>query len=141
MMERNTQLTNKHFIDWESDVFGFGYGSGERHVMTVLKRFFYSLIDGRGYYYKDMYDVLGAQQFWLLINALGHADIIEYGTSPRAGWLTEKGEYLRDFIEEKSVEQLCDIICSRPDFLGYTLCFRDLCQCEVPCNNPLFASR
>ncbi|GAG02270.1 unnamed protein product, partial [marine sediment metagenome] len=30
----------EQFIDWESEVFGFGYGSGEEHILKALKEFF-----------------------------------------------------------------------------------------------------
>jgi len=32
-------MKDKHFIDWESDIFGFGYGSGEQFTLAALKEF------------------------------------------------------------------------------------------------------
>jgi len=81
----------EYFRDWESHVFGYGYGTGEAYVIPVLKTFLEHCNEG---YYKHsyQYDVLEkavtAPVAWLLINTLCHADIIEYGTSPRYAWLT-----------------------------------------------------
>jgi hypothetical protein len=130
-------LTDKHFVDWEGDVFGYGYGSGEPHTLGALMKFFASLDKGRSYDSDTMEAKLGPEVFWLLINALLHADMIDYGTSPRCGWLTVKGEILRDYLAQHTVDGLCDLLCDHRG-MDYVECFRDLCQCEVPCENPLF---
>lgn len=130
-------ITDKHFIDWESDVFGFGYGTGEEPVLQTLIRFF-SLLNERGSYeYHVLESELGQPTTWLLINTLCHADIIEYGSSPRYGWLTEKGKLLRDFMKDKSLAVLCDLTSVDE---GYAHCMPDICNCapDPPCNNPLF---
>jgi hypothetical protein len=36
-------VTDKHFIDWETDVFGFGYGTGEPHTLPALRLFLLDL--------------------------------------------------------------------------------------------------
>lgn len=130
------RLTDKHFIDWEGDVFGYGYGSGEEHILRVLAKFFANLDDDRSYDYRVMESKIGTEQFWLLINVLCHSDIIDYGTSARYGWITVKGEILRDYLATKTLDELCEILYWRP--IDYVECFRDICQCEIPCNNPLF---
>jgi hypothetical protein len=105
-------MTEKEFKEWESEAFGYGYGTGETPILIILKTFLDSLKDKRLYDHQDLEKIFGAGITWLLINALVKSDIIEYGTSPRFGWLTEKGEGLRDFMEGKSIEQLYEIIMS-----------------------------
>lgn len=131
------KLTDKHFVDWEGDVFGYGYGSGERPILGIMVKFFYALENGRSYDYRTMYSILGIEQFWFLINALCNAGIIDYGTSPRWGWLTEKGEMLRDYIMTKTLDELCMLVCADINW-QFPPCYRDHCNCETPCNNPLF---
>ncbi len=132
-----TTLTDKHFVDWEGEVFGYGYGSGEPHTLSALMKFFAYLDKQRSYDSDTMETWLGPEVFWLLINALIHADIIDYGTSPRGGWLTVKGEVLRDYLGQNTVDGLCDLLHDHKRW-DYIPCYRDLCQCEVPCKNPLF---
>lgn len=118
------------FRDWESDVFGFGYGSGEEPVLTALKGFIaclYDSKDARSYDYAKLETVLTPAVTWLLINALCHADIIEYGTSPRFGWLTRKGERLRDFIGSHTIDELVEICCNHDE--NYSSCSPDSCNC------------
>ena len=96
------------FCDWEGSVFGYGYGTGEQYILGDLKRFI-SSIPGRGegtYDFQVLEEELTPSVCWFLINALCAADIIEYGTSPRFGWLTNKGERLRDFVNSKILEEL-----------------------------------
>jgi hypothetical protein len=130
-------VTDKHFADWESDVFGYGYGTGEPHTLLALKNFF-NACEGNSshrYDHRVVEAMIGPVPAWLLINALCHADIIEYGTSPRFGWLTPKGRLLYTYIEPKTIEELCTI-CGAADPMGH--CSPDNCNCETPCNNPLF---
>lgn len=98
------------FRDWESYVFGFGYGSGEPVVLGLLKHFFHIMAhdDPRhpSYDYQVLESALGAGQTWLMINALCHACIIDYGTSPRHGWFTFEGQRLCDFVRGHSADSL-----------------------------------
>jgi hypothetical protein len=32
-------MTDKNFIDWESQVFGYGYGTGEEYTLKALQVF------------------------------------------------------------------------------------------------------
>lgn len=128
-------IRDKHFIDWESEVFGYGYGSGEEPILTCLK-FFLDTLEGRGYDFRKLEAELGKATTWFMINTLAHADIIEYGTSPRFGWLTEKGELLRDYFRGKTVDELCNIL--EVEEGDYIHCLNDYCNCDKPCKNPLF---
>ena len=122
----------QNFIDWESSAFGFGYGTGEEHTLAALKGFMAAV--GRddaahGYDYKKLEAALGPAVAWLLINRLCHYDInvIEYGTSPRFGWLTKEGEALKAFVDSKSVDELVKLCCDHDE--DYIVCYPDACNC------------
>jgi hypothetical protein len=138
----------KNFRDWENSAFGFGYGSGEEHVMAALKTFFGAV--GRddhphAYDYKRLENACGATVAWLLINALcrHQSRVIEYGTSPRYGWLTPEGERLKAFVDARSAEDLARICCEGGD----DTCYPDACNCGPNgyeegrrCDNPFWPS-
>lgn len=122
-----------YFCDWEGHNFGFGYGSGEPHVIPALKGFFDSLEEKRSYDYQKLEHLFTPLSAWLLINALCNADILEYGTSPRFGWLTSKGKKLRDYVETKTSDELVDLVCSKTE--DYDPCYPDYCNCDGGENN------
>lgn len=115
-----------YFSDWEGHVFGFGYGTGEEHIIPALFQLFHNLKDDRTYDYQELEQMFKPLSAWLLINVLCRADIFEYGTSPRFGWLTSKGERLRDFVKSKNIEQLYELANRDSD---YTPCYPDACNC------------
>ena len=117
MNDREKEL---QFTDWENMVFGAGYGSGELPILKSVKVFFDLLEDGRSYSYKALEDKLEATVTWLLINAFDKGDVIEWGTSARFGWLTSSGEYVRDFIKDKTAEELYEIVMTDND--GICMC-------------------
>ena len=124
------------FIDWEGYVFGFGYGTGEGHIIPALITFLTSFEER--YDHKELKEKLGASTAWLLINTLCHADIIEYGTSPRFGWLTPQGILLREFVLKHDADYLIGLVCE-----GDAECSKDYCNCgddiTSGCkNNPFF---
>ena len=126
------KTVEQHFTDWESEAFGYGYGTGEEHVLAALKAFFAAVPVGApagesNYNYNALEKALTPQVAWLLINALCHQDAIEYGTSPRYGWLTDSGEALGKFFNEHSVEQLEEL--TSPD-QEYVHCFPSYCNCR-----------
>lgn len=130
-----------YFSDWENSVFGFGYGSGEPHTIPALKRFLSTFSAGEGYDYRVIEKELGETVAWLLINTLCHWDILEYGSSPRFGWLTEKGKALKEFIDSKTAEQLIELTCREND---YTQCYPNACNCDQDgheeCSNPFWVT-
>ncbi len=143
----NKKSIDHCFVDWESDIFGYGYGTGEEHTLRALKRFFDTLGKGKecphlhSYDYEVMEIAMGHTSFWLMLNTLCHADIIEYGTSPRYGWLTEKGERLAGYLRDKTVDQLYSIVTEKPD--DYISCTRRYCNCgpmskDGPCEYNFF---
>ena len=123
-----TKTIEAHFADWESEVFGIGYGTGEEHTLGALKSFLAAI--GRddaphAYDYQKLEQAVTAPVAWLLINTLVHADIIEYGTSPRYGWLTKEGEALKAFVDSKTVQEM-ELIVSADD---HDRCTATFCNC------------
>lgn len=137
-------LTPKHFIDWESETFGYGYGSGEEHTLGALKTFFGSLDATNGanlmYDYTVLEKLLTPATAWLLINVLCHADIIDYGTSPRYAWINEKGKLVKEFMDGKTVDELYELTAGALS-RDHEHCYRDSCNCDTPCNNPMWAKK
>jgi hypothetical protein len=135
----------QHFIDWESDTFGFGYGTGEKPVLQALKQFLALCCKGQyahAYDHEELEKALTPPVAWLLINVLAHDDKIEYGTSPRYGWLTKTGEALAKFVAERTVEQLYDLT-MQDEY--YTHCYPQHCNCDdgQDCrpHNPFWAAK
>lgn len=119
-----------NFTDWESATFGLGYGTGDPHVIGALKDFLALCRQGKhvhAYNYEELEKALTPATAWLLITALVKDDKIEYGTSPRFGWLTPHGERLAKFVGERTVEQLCDLTSTDSDYIH---CFADHCNCD-----------
>lgn len=139
-----------YFADWEGHVFGFGYGTGEDFVIPKLRRFFELTQGGTygtSYDYVDLERELEPATAWLLINRFCHhgVGVIEYGSSPRFGWLTKEGKHLRDFVLSHTADEL--IALTRRDE-NYIRCYPDACNCGPEgyeqgrvCNNPFWPRR
>jgi len=99
------------FRQWECEAFGYGYGVGENHIIPALRQFLSVIPSKREgpYVYTELEEACGGTVAWLLINALCAVDAIEYGTSPRTGWLTVEGHALRDYVLGKTAEELLEI--------------------------------
>lgn len=115
------------FRDWESHVFGFGYGSGEPHTVHALKDFLESIPANAAYDYEALEHRHGELVTWLFINILAHAGLLEYGTSPRYAWLSENGRALQTFVAARSSEQLIELTATPED---YVHCYPDHCNCD-----------
>lgn len=102
-------MSDKEFHDWHDEMFGFGYGTGENYTISALKEFSALLRDG-SYDHERIEAAMGGTVAWLLINALCHADAIEYGTSPRYGWLTESGKAAFAYIDGKTNEEIYQVL-------------------------------
>lgn len=143
-----TKTIEENFLDWESHVFGFGYGTGEEHTITALKTFFEAFDVGErpnSYSYEKLEAACGPTVAWLLINTLCHDGIIEYGTSTRYAWLTKEGEAIKNFITLTSLDKLISICTDYPD--DYVRCMPDVCNCGPGgyekgkiCVNPFWVS-
>lgn len=120
----------EQFIDWENAIFGFGYGTGEQYTIQGLKDFFDQLENDRNYDYEKVEKKFGQLAGWLLINILCRADILEYGTSARFGWVTEKGAKLRDFLKTRKTGELYELVMNVAD--GYPMCGKNYCNCNPP---------
>lgn len=85
-------ITQKDFIDWFSDNFGYGYGDGETYIIPALKGFLDTCKIEGNYDYRDIENAIGAPQTWFLMNTLCSKRCIGYGTSPRLGLSLDFGE-------------------------------------------------
>jgi len=136
-MERNCVITDKNFADWHAAYFGYGYGSGEEFWIPALHDLFGKVMAERtSYAYDQLERMFGGLAAWLLINTLCEARVLEYGTSPRFGWLAQEGELLRDYFVSRTPEQVSEVACSSRD----DRCLVNWCNCTMtakPCN-PLF---
>lgn len=129
----------EYWRDWEVHVFGYGYGSGEEHIIPLLQKFLAAVPEDGTYDYKDLEVAVGSEQAWLLINILCQFDIIEYGTSPRFGWLTPNGKKLQEFMRAHTVDELVEMTNCTED---YAPCYPDYCNCgDGSCNNPFWFKR
>lgn len=142
-LSKQEKTVEQFFADWESHVFGYGYGTGEEHVLKALKEFLTICVRGefkRAYNHEELAETVTPTVAWLLINALCHADIIEYGTSPRYGWLTDQGIALRDFMVSRSVS---DLEAATGSYYDDAPCFPDHCNCGSNCHfrNPFWKPR
>lgn len=102
----------QQFIEWERRAFGAGYGSGELPILKAVKAFFDNLQEAGSYDHKLLEEKLGDTVTWLLINAFDKADMIEWGTSARYGWVTSCGHFVGKFIKGKTAEELYEIVMS-----------------------------
>lgn len=145
-----TKTLEESFVDWEAETFGFGYGTGEPHVLASLKGFFDALGTDHSptaYDYEKLETAIGAPVAWLLINILCRHEthIIEYGSSPRFGWLTGEGEALKAFVDSRTVGELVDICCGSGE---HDYCAPNTCNCGPDgyekgknCPNPFWRCR
>lgn len=130
-----------YFADWENAAIGFGYGSGEEHVIPALQAFVRA-IPGRGpkgeyqsYDYRDLEAAVGPVAAWLFISIFGHSDLIEYGGSSRFAWLTDRGIALKSYLDSTHTEH----ILGRLADCDYVYCYPDHCNCDgEPCRNPFW---
>lgn len=116
------------FKDWNQYYIGYGYGTGEEHTLRALKTFLEATDKGNMYDFRNLEIAVTPTVAWLLINILCDADIIEYGTSPRTGWLSVAGRELKTFVSKYSAAQLYTICCAGFGEL-YIYCCPEFCNC------------
>lgn len=138
-----------HFADWFGHVFGYGYGTGDEYFIASLQTFMDTLGKNcrmaTAYDFKELEDAMTAPTAWLLINTLCGADIIEYGTSPRYGWLTKQGEALQTFMDGKTADEL---LAATEQEDNPSSCYPDICNCgpdgyseKKICHSPFWIER
>lgn len=133
-----------YFRDWEAECFGYGYGTGESHIMGALCAFLRKVPANGPYDYEVLEREVGSVVAWLLINALCRINAIEYGTSPRYGWLTRGGNRLRDYVLSMSFDDLMGVLESREE--DQPGCGLQFCNCgpqgydaKRVCPNPFWS--
>lgn len=140
-----TKTVDDYFADWENHVFGYGYGTGNFHILKVLRTFLMTCPAHGNYDYEALENACGEAVAWLLLNTLCHARCIEYGTSARYGWLTPVGQRLRVYVVAHTVDQMCEN--SMRDE-NYTRCYPNACNCGpngyqkgLVCQNPFWLEK
>ena len=135
-------VSDKNFADWEGSAFGFGYGSGEPHILPAIKRMMDLTPADKSYDYAVYEAELGPLATWFLINALCRAGFFEYGSSPRFAWLTAKGKAFKQYVDGKTADELIEV-CERSE--DDVVCYPDACNCGPEgyeagrkCDNPLW---
>jgi len=127
---------DEYFYDWETHVFGYGYGSGECHIIPALQKIMELVPESGCYNYEEFEKSLSPVVAWLFINILCKNNIFEYGTSPRYGWLTESGKELKIYLKGMSEFNSPDV--------DYNYCYPDHCNCDLEegmkCDNPFWRS-
>lgn len=133
----------KYFADWEGEAFGYGYGSGEEHIIPALMLFLSHTPAEGCYNYSRLESALTPIVAWLLINVLCKMGALEYGTSTRVAWLTIEGKRLKEFLAAHSINEIYDMT-SRDD--SADICYLNACNCGptgyqegVKCPNPFFS--
>jgi hypothetical protein len=137
-----TKNLDENFTDWHGEAFGYGYGTGEVHTIKAVMSFLACIPSEGAYNYKNLEKELHPAAAWLLIGIFCECDMIEYGSSPRFGWLTKSGVALKDYIagsDFDSLYRLSNISIGK----GYYPCGPDHCSCvggDV-CENPFWSER
>lgn len=127
-LERPPEKTlDQHFQSWEGHAFGFGYGSGEPHIIPALKHLLALCPETGAYDYQVLESALGGPVAWLLLNRLHQLDVFEYGTSPRYAWLTQRGLYLKRFMDTKTADDLVELVACRSE--NDVICYPNACNC------------
>ena len=136
------KITDKNFIDWFAENFSYGYGDGEQYIIPALKGFLEVCPESGNYNYEDIENKIGKAETWFLMNTLCGENFLEYGTSPRFGWLDEKGKLLKKYLAEKTADELYDLVMVDSDYIH---CSSSFCNCGErgyeegrKCDNPLF---
>ena len=164
---RIVKTIDDYLADWEGHAFGYGYGTGEEHIIPALKKFFACAGEkatdlGQRWFPEELgqlyrvplpnsfdFHILGERLTptvaWLLINVLCRCNVLEYGSSPRYSWLTEEGERLKAYVDSKTADELIENITHRDE--NYIACYPDVCNCgpvylKGPfCQNPFWPRR
>ena len=114
---------DQYFYYWESHVFGYSHGTGEKYIIPELQKFMSIIPEVESYDYKEIEKNMSPLITWLFINILCHANIFEYGTSTRYAWLTECGKVLKNYLLNKTYPEDFPIFDE-----DYTFCYPDACR-------------
>jgi hypothetical protein len=107
---KSVAMDEREFCTWYGDTLGYGYGTGDVHFCHALVTFLRHCRETGSYTYTTMQDALGEAAFWFFLNTLCHAGLVDYGTSPRYGWLSEEGKRLADFVKDYDADRLYNLV-------------------------------
>lgn len=87
------------------------YGDLDEYFDGFLKRVFSIELKDWGFSRVEMSPDFSVA-YWLLISELNALDLVEYGTSPRGAWFTERGERFKRIILEndEAIEKAQDFL-------------------------------
>lgn len=86
---------NEEFKEMIENTDALFYGELEFYLEEYLPKFFSVEVKEVGFDEKHPMNNLG---FWFTVSWLVRMDCLEYGTSPRGAWLTEKGEKFKKYV-------------------------------------------
>ena len=101
-------------IAWLADVLEEShllfYGELEVYLDTFLKRVFSHELSDYGFGRVPMAHNF-ATAYWLFVSWAVHADLLEYGTSPRGAWFTDKGKRFKRILQdyEHPIQRACEV--------------------------------
>lgn len=106
---------DKQYHDLLTDGLHWNAYGGDESLYGTLKIFFESIEvrvkpDYRilSYDYRVLSETVGSSAAWMLIYQFSHLGWINYGTSPRFGWLEEAGVWLHKYVLSKTVDELIE---------------------------------
>jgi len=100
----------KNEIKWIQDTWDFDVYGEEMPLIKAVRTFFDSF-SGKKYDYRKVMSNMGNEALGLLlIHVMDEYGNIDYGTSLRFGWTTEKGEHLRMILQHYTDEKIYDAI-------------------------------
>ena len=105
-------------IAWLADVLEEShllfYGELEACLDTFLPRLFAYDFPAYGFGHVPMTEDF-AMAYWLFVSWACQADLLEYGSSPRGAWLTEKGKRFKRIIQgyEHPIQKACKLTYQR----------------------------
>lgn len=94
-------------IGYDNKQLGITYnGKIDFDMISILRQ-----LETEHRYYTEVADTLSLNHDYveLILHVLSHYDLVEYGTSPRGSWITDKGrDYLKFIDSDDKLEWLAE---------------------------------
>lgn len=93
-------MTQEQFDDWYNKLIILTYGElSDEDVLDAFKTILQWKADGVFISDEIPESKYTVTEYWLYLSLL--YDCVEYGTSPRGGWLTDLGKKILDFLNNR----------------------------------------
>ena len=89
---------NKFLIEFLEETEILFYGEFEEIFPRILNEMINFEPDDGMSWIRDRLDYMSRSEYWFMVSILNRTGMIEYGSSPRGYWLTEKGEKLKELF-------------------------------------------